>query len=471
MSGTSGDDSIMGSGWHNYLSGYYGNDTILGFNGNDSLFGWEGADSLLGGNGNDFLRGDEGPDTYHGDVGADTFYAADQWGDEITSPASLPDRILDFNRGQADKIVLFDGVYVDEDEIYWTLRWGGQSGTAISDLVLGMALPGGVSETQVPGYWVPKIGGDGWIVLDLDRDGVLDPNDAAVFVNTADDAGLLESDFVAGTFTDAVTGGNESLPGTNSADTINGLTGNDTINGFSGNDSLIGGYGHDLIFGGEGNDTLESYDNNDTMLGGDGDDFIQGYANDSIDGGAGNDTIFGHWGAETIVAGPGDDWINFTGGTNSFTYVTGTGNDTLTGGYGEFDTLRLSAGTWLQGIDGYWTTYSQGETRLYAAGWRSVIGTITVSSNESLLGDWSNNSLSGGDGNDTLSGLGGADTLDGGPDNDSLLGGDGNDVLIGGAGNDTLMGGAGDNLSGGAGDDIILIGTTTLADITALFST
>jgi Ca2+-binding RTX toxin-like protein len=34
------------------------------------------------------------------------------------------------------------------------------------------------------------------------------------------------------------------------------------------------------------------------------------------------------------------------------------------------------------------------------------------------------------------------------------------------------MGGAGaDNLSGGDGDDIILVGTTTLADIYALFAT
>jgi hypothetical protein len=34
------------------------------------------------------------------------------------------------------------------------------------------------------------------------------------------------------------------------------------------------------------------------------------------------------------------------------------------------------------------------------------------------------------------------------------------------------MGGVGaDNLSGGTGDDIILVGTTTLADISAVFAT
>ena len=454
MSGTSGNDSIQGSAGNDpFLNGFDGNDTILGLNGNDGLYGWNGADSLLGGNGNDFLRGDGGQDTYLGGAGADTFYAADQFYDGFESPPSTPDIILDFNRGQADKISLFGGVYVDADDTYWTLRWAGQSGTAISDLVLGMALPGGVSETQVPVYWVPKIGGDGWMILDLDRDGLLDANDAAVFVNTADDAGPLESDFVAGTFTDPVTGGNESLPGTNAADTINGLTGNDTINGFSGNDSLVGGYGNDLILGGEGDDTIESYDNNDTMLGGNGDDYIIGYASDSIDGGAGNDTLVGWWSAETIVAGPGDDWIYFAGGNDSFTYIAGTGNDTLGGDYGS-DTLNLSAGTWIQGVDGFWTTYSQGGTRLYAQGFESVIGTVTISADQSLMGDGGNNSLLGGNGNDTLSGLSGADTLDGGANNDSLLGGDDNDSLIGGAGNDILDGGAGTNtLAGGAGDD------------------
>ncbi|MFM7302117.1 MAG: calcium-binding protein, partial [Alphaproteobacteria bacterium] len=65
----------------------------------------------------------------------------------------------------------------------------------------------------------------------------------------------------------------------------------------------------------------------------------------------------------------------------------------------------------------------------------------------------------------------GNDTFDGLGSNDDIIGGEGNDLIFGGAGNDTLIGGAGDNLSGSVGDDIVLIGTTTLADITALFGT
>ena len=81
-------------------------------------------------------------------------------------------------------------------------------------------------------------------------------------------------------------------------------------------------------------------------------------------------------------------------------------------------------------------------------------------------------------GNDSLSGIenvlagAGNDSIFGDSSANFLIGGVGNDTLIGGAGNDTLMGGTGtDNLSGGTGDDIILVGTTTLADIYALFAT
>jgi VCBS repeat-containing protein len=120
--------------------------------------------------------------------------------------------------------------------------------------------------------------------------------------------------------------------------------------------------------------------------------------------------------------------------------------------------------------------------------------------------------------NGRLSGLGGNDTLTGGVGRDTLDGGDGNDVFVisdtldliietagggadtiitsvsmtmpdhvetlqiaagisgititGGAGNDILIGnGLPNNLNGGAGDDVILVGNVTLADIYALFAT
>ncbi|MFM7419231.1 MAG: FG-GAP-like repeat-containing protein, partial [Alphaproteobacteria bacterium] len=118
-------------------------------------------------------------------------------------------------------------------------------------------------------------------------------------------------------------------------------------------------------------------------------------------------------------------------------------------------------------------------------------------------------SLAGGNGADTLDGADGADTLAGGSGNDLFIISDTLDLVIEtanggadtiitsvsmtmpdqiealriaanvigvtltvGAGNDMLIGnGLANNFIGGAGDDVILAGTTTLADIYALFAT
>jgi Ca2+-binding RTX toxin-like protein len=73
------------------------------------------------------------------------------------------------------------------------------------------------------------------------------------------------------------------------------------------------------------------------------------------------------------------------------------------------------------------------------------------------------------DGTDTITNFQG---VIGTPFADSLTGSTQAETLTGGAGNDLIIGGGGrDTLDGGAGDDVILIGTTTLADIYALFAT
>ena len=110
---------------------------------------------------------------------------------------------------------------------------------------------------------------------------------------------------------------------------------------------------------------------------------------------------------------------------------------------------------------------------------------------DTLVGGFGNDSLSGGDGDDIFvisdsldmifeTASGGADTIMTSismttPDHVEVLqitAGVSSITITGGANNDTLIGnGLANNFNGGAGDDVILLGNVTLADIYALFTT
>jgi Ca2+-binding RTX toxin-like protein len=129
--------------------------------------------------------------------------------------------------------------------------------------------------------------------------------------------------------------------------------------------------------------------------------------------------------------------------------------------------------------------------------------------NDTLVGNAGSDTLDGGSGNDTLNGASGADSLVGGAGNDIYVindtidfvieaaAGGGTDIIItsasitvplnveevriaagssgltitGSIGNETLFGnGLSNNISGGAGDDVILASSMSPADILALFN-
>ncbi len=98
------------------------------------------------------------------------------------------------------------------------------------------------------------------------------------------------------------------------------------IQGGGGQDSINGSQRADTILGGAGDDIL---------AGNDGDDRIEGGAGlDQLTGGAGNDTLFGGSGADFIEGGPGDDVIHPGGGLGGGagdTIVGGDGNDRFVG--------------------------------------------------------------------------------------------------------------------------------------------
>jgi Ca2+-binding RTX toxin-like protein len=221
--------------------------------------------------------------------------------------------------------------------------------------------------------------------------------------------------------------------GTAIADNINGSSGDDEISGLEGNDTLSGYAGNDTIAGGIGNDDLQGNAGNNIYLyrRGDGDDFI------------GNNPY--------SVAGDLDT-IRFDASiSKSDIRVT---RDY----YGLYLTIHGGGKITVQA----WTPTSQMGRVEFADGtaWstgdllaQSCIGTDDV---DSLRGEAGNDLLLGFAGNDNLNGAAGDDTIDGGNDNDLLIGEDGNDVLLGQDGNDGLYGGAGDDtLDGGLGNDTV----------------
>ncbi|HYX16526.1 MAG TPA: calcium-binding protein [Nostoc sp.] len=246
------------------------------------------------------------------------------------------------------------------------------------------------------------------------------------------------------------TKGNDTLVGSDLADTINGLAGNDTITGKEGDDTLTGGGGKDKFvydsgsyqgidiitdFGGVGKGTnptaaviaevdILKFQNNDlfiarNLL------LTQNGSNLEIafEGGGGT-VILQNFKLENL------ENQKATGATAAVGNILFNGQTSITDSFNVFDANST-------------------ETKL------GIKNTVT------FLNDLSNNITGKDDSDDVINGQGGNDKIDGKSGNDLLRGGTGNDTLIGCVGNDTLVGGAGDNalVGGGAGDNALVGGT------------
>lgn len=149
--GGSGDDDLTGGAGKDLIRGGKGADTLIGNGGNDRLFGDAGADVLSGGNGNDTLSGGKGADVLTGGKGADTFVFA-------TTKEAHRDTITDFDSSEGDVIDL-SGIDAQTDVS------GDQSFTLIGDADFS----GTAGELRV---WQTSSGTQ--IAGDVDGDGVQD---------------------------------------------------------------------------------------------------------------------------------------------------------------------------------------------------------------------------------------------------------------------------------------------------------
>jgi 2',3'-cyclic-nucleotide 2'-phosphodiesterase (5'-nucleotidase family) len=228
--------------------------------------------------------------------------------------------------------------------------------------------------------------------------------------------------------------GNETIGSGNGHDTIDGGLGNDMIAGYEGNDSILGGSGNDSFDGGDGADTGLGDIGNDILQGGNGSDSLFGGDDaDRLEGGNNNDTLSGDAGSDTLNGGEGADRLD--GGDGADRLDGGDGNDSLSGGIGA-DTLIGGAG----------------DDRFLFNELQDLIIETSGGGADTVVASFSFSIIDHVEALQIASGISGI-------------------TITGGAGNDMLVGnGLANTFVGGDGDDVILAGNVTLADIYALFA-
>ncbi|WP_430463354.1 calcium-binding protein [Tabrizicola sp.] len=476
ISGTSGNDSLVGTAENDHIHGHAGNDTIIGNGGQDHISAGAGDDRVIhhgrgggiyGGAGNDYLEASKtGYGQFHiwGDTGNDRIVMSltnnSGWGSqayhvyggegadrfEFTNAGSTNlysfTRIDDFDASR-------DSIWVNGQQLNLNalpanmriVNYVGQQFLLIGSNVV-IALEGarlsdefsgfGVSQGEEAHFWSMTSAATGFPTAIFNQPTVAfidQVNFVPYATYSAFDAGLnrIATDGVANGVSVPVNGSAAGdyiwvWDSALTSNVINGLGGNDVIDANTGRDTVYGGDGDDLIAGGIDRDTLYGDNGNDQIWGGSQNDVLFGGAgNDRLHGGTGNDVLNGGLGNDTLHGDEGHDLLRGDDGNDNMGGLNG--NDTLFGGAGN-DIVN--------GNDG----------------------------NDDVRGDDGNDNISGQNGNDRLYGGTGNDTLTGGNDNDSLWGDAGNDSLVGGAGNDRIQGGAGrDSATGSSGNDVFVFQT------------
>ncbi|MBP2310693.1 tandem-95 repeat protein [Azospirillum melinis] len=431
LTGTSGDDTLIGG---------LADDALYGLDGDDRLDGAGGADSLFGGAGNDTLSG--GPAdavvgvTLAGGSGDDLYLIATPLNQIVEVAGEGTDEV----RTDLAAYTLADGVehltYTGSAAFTGTgnaldNRLTGSSG---ADSLVGLdgndTLDGGLgADTLVGGLGddVYLVDDSGDVVTELTGEGTDE-------VRTPLTAYTLGANIESLTFT-----GTGAFSGT-------GNELDNRIQGGAGNDTLAGGLGLDTLVGGAGNDTYIIDDAADLVVeaAGGGTDEVRtslsaftlaanvevltytGSGSFSGTGSAGNDTLRGGAGDDTLAGAAGNDWLD--GGVGADSLFGGSGNDTYIVDDAGDQVVELAG----EGSD---TVRSAVDYTLGANVEALVLtgGALTGTGNDldnSLTGTAADNVLIGLDGNDTLNGGAGADTLIGGAGNDTYVIDNISDVLV-----------------------------------------
>ncbi len=279
--------------------------------------------------------------------------------------------------------------------------------------------------------------------------------------------------------------GNDALHGQDGNDTLSGGAGADFLLGQSGDDVMFGGNDADQMFGGSGNDTADGDRGDDTAFLGDGNDLFvwdPGDGSDKVEGEAGFDTmLFNGSGADEVMeASANGSRLRFTRDVGNIVMDTDGVERVDVQALGGVDTITVNAltGTAVQEVridleavkgggaaddktDRVIVNGSAGDDFvdvLASGGQVFVLGPTFVTVEGAAAADELAINALGGDDRIEAGGVPAGlmtFTLDGGAGDDDLSGTAGNDVLIGGTGDDFADGRRGDDvILLGAGDDI-----------------
>lgn len=469
ISGTEGNDILIGAGGDDVIQGLAGDDVLQGLAGNDLLDGGVGGDSMAGGLGNDAFVVDVAGDvvTEALNQGTDTVYS----GITYTLGANVENLVLtgtgvlngtgnSLNNsltGNHANNILNGGAGADT-------MIGGQG----NDIYVVDNVGDVVTELENEGIDTVQTGRTHTLGVNLENltltgsamiDGTGNSLDNTLRGNSAANVltgGAGNDIYVVGTGDTVVEQLNEGVDRVQTAVTwtlaanveqltltgaaaINGtgnslnnvLIGNsapNVIDAESGDDTLNGGAGADILIGGIGNDTYVVDNVGDVVIENinEGTDLVQssvsylltasvenltltGTAAINATGNSLNNMLTGNSGANILDGAAGADTM--IGGTGNDTYIVDDAGDVVAEMANQGTDTVQSAITYVLGTE---------VENLTLIGSTAINGTGT-SLNNILEGNIASNTLTGLDGNDRLDGGAGADTLVGGVGNDTYV--------------------------------------------------
>lgn len=455
VTGSSQNDTLLGTALANTIYGGDGDDTITGNGGNDTLYGGNGNDIITGGSGNDTIYAGDGDNTvYTGPAGIDRVYGGtgnttfvSQHSGVVyngTNDAALQANqfnTIDYSASTAGLTVnLANGFGIgglaNGDSYVFTPVAGYNSINRIIGSNFDDTLTGSLSDDVLNGGNGNDIltggGGNDRLIGGIGNNNYIGGGGGDVFViNTAgydrlyyngSSAGaVVNMDSISRSFVNALgvtvtiaaySGGNKGVSSGDAGSESNGDT-YTAVSGIPVFDEIIGSAYGDIVFGSAGNFSFYTGSGQDFFYGGSGAELVSySLGSDRLNAGGGTDVIW--------AGGPNNG--NYF--VNSVIYLDGTLD---ANGNGVADTIDRGV-TLVSGGVAY-TGFARG---------LSGSDTTLLLNFENMLGEQGNDYLVGNNNANVINGRSGTNTIFGMGGNDIIHAALGSNTIDGGAGTDTV---------------------------------